>query len=459
MKTEKSELFETVPVGRAVITLALPTVIGQVITVIYNMADTYFIGQLGDPAQVAAVQVAMPLFIFFNAISNLFGIGGASLISRSLGDGDTARARRASAFCIWTAAFAAVVYGLTVGALRPRMLPVLGATKDSLPFSSDYVFWTITVGALPTVMNNILAHMIRAEGHASVASAGVAAGGVLNMALDPVFIFVFKMGVSGAAIATMLSNLATAAFFACFILARRRHMSATLDIRAYTLGDRIPFEVLTVGLPSFMASTLATVSNMMLNHLIGSYSDEATAGIGIAKKIDMLAFAIAQGMTQGSLPLIGYNYTSGNRRRMNDAIKTTMTMCFCVAIAGAVWLLTCAAPMAGLFIDSEKTVEYGTGFLRIIALTCITTAPGFMIITIFQATGQRIKPLLLSFLRKGIIDIPLMLVLEHFFGIYGIVWAIPLADATALLISLCVFLPYYKGLRRSEAETGGPTRP
>ncbi len=453
MKTEKSELFETVPVGRAVIALALPTVIGQVITVIYNMADTYFIGQLGDPAEVAAVQVAMPLFIFFNAIANLFGIGGASLISRSLGDGDRERARRASAFCIWTAAVAAVLYGVVIGALRSVMLPVLGATtKESFGFAKEYVFWTITVGALPTVMNNTLAHMIRAEGYSSVASVGVAAGGILNMILDPIFIFGLGMGVAGAAIATMLSNLATAVFFAFFIFSHRGRMSATLDPRAYTTGDRIPFEVLTVGLPSFASSSLASISNMMLNHLIGSYSDEATAGIGIAKKIDMLAFAIAQGMTQGSLPLIGYNFTSGNRKRMNKAIKTTMTMCFCVAVAGAVWLLTCAAPMARLFIKSEKTVEYGTNFLRIIALTCITTAPGFMIITIFQATGKRVQPLILSFLRKGIVDIPLMLLFERLFGIYGIVWAIPLADAAALAVSLIVFLPYYRQLKRSETD-------
>ena len=453
MKAEKSELFETVPVGRAVVALALPTVIGQIITVIYNMADTYFIGQLGNPAEVAAVQVAMPLFIFFNAISNLLGLGGASLISRSLGEGDRSRARRASAFCIWTAAAAAVVYGVAVGFARSAMLPVLGTTSTSFGFCRDYVFWTIAVGALPTVMNNVLAQMIRAEGYSSVASIGVAAGGILNMILDPIFIFALGLRVTGAAVATMLSNLAAAVFFAVFITVKRDRMTATLSPRYYTVRDGIPAEVLTVGLPSFIISTLASVSNMVLNHLMGSYSDEATAGIGIAKKIDMLAFAIAQGMTQGSLPLIGYNYTSGNRRRMNDAIKTTLLMCFGVAIAGAVWLFTCAAPMAGLFIDnSPDTVTYSTNFLRIIAITCITTAPGFMIITIFQATGNKIRPLLLSLLRKGAVDIPLMLFLNKTVGVYGIVWAIPIADATALLVSLCVFIPFYRKLRREETK-------
>ena len=452
MKSEKSELFESVPVGRAVIALALPTVAGQIITVIYNMADTFFIGQLNAPAEVAAVQLAMPFFILFNAIANMFGLGGASLISRSLGEGDRDRARRASAFCIWSAAGIALLYGIIIGISRPWLLPALGASSDSIGFCRSYVFWTIAVGALPTVMNNVLAHMIRAEGYSTVASVGVAAGGILNILLDPIFIFGLDMHVTGAAVATMISNLAAALFFACFITKKRGVMSATLDPWQYSLRDKIPAEVVTVGLPSFMSATLATLSNMTLNRLMASYSDEAIAGMGIAKKIDMLAFAIAQGMTQGSLPLIGYNFTSGNRKRMNDAIKTTLLYCMIVSVTGAILLISCADAVTGLFIGDAQTVAYGAKFLKIIAIACITTAPGFMIITIFQATGQRFRPLMLSLLRKGSVDIPLMLIFDKVFDVVGIAWAVPIADIVALAVSFCVFIPYYMNLRRSEAR-------
>ena len=450
MKTEKSELFESVPVGRAVIALALPTVAGQIVTVIYNMADTFFIGQLNDPAQVAAVQLAMPMFVFFNAIANMFGLGGASLISRSLGEGNRDRARRASAFCIWSAAGVALLYGVAVGVLRPWLLPALGASADSIGFCRSYVFWTIAIGALPTVVSNVLAHMIRAEGYSTVASFGVAAGGVLNMILDPIFIFGLRLEVTGAAVATLISNTAAAVFFLCFIIKKRGVMTATLDPKYYTVKDGIPAEVITVGLPSFASATLASFSNMTLNRLMASYSDEAIAGMGIAKKIDMLAFAIAQGMTQGSLPLIGYNYTSGNRRRMNDAIKTTMLYCMIVSVTGAILLISCADIVTGFFIGDAATVAYGASFLKIIAIACVTTAPGFMVVTIFQATGRRFRPLFLSLLRKGTVDIPLMLAFNAWIGVNGIAWAVPIADVIALTVSLSVFVPYYMGLRRTE---------
>ena len=451
VKTEKSELFESVPVGRAVIALALPTVVGQLITVIYNMADTFFIGQLDSPAEVAAVQLAMPLFIFFNAIANLFGLGGASLISRSLGEGDRDRARNTSAFCIWSAASIALVYGAAIGISRPVLLPLLGASADSIGFCRSYVLWTIAVGAVPTVMNNVLAHMIRAEGYSTVASFGVAGGGILNMILDPIFIFGFNMHVTGAAVATLLSNIAASVFFMCFILKKRGAVCATLSPKYYTVGGGIPAEVVTVGLPSFMSASLAVISNMTLNRLMASDSDEAIAGMGIAKKIDMLAFAIAQGMTQGSLPLIGYNFTSGNRKRMNDAIKTTMLYCMIVSVTGAALLIFGADAVTGLFIDDAVTVAYGAEFLKIIAIACITTAPGFMVITIFQATGCRIRPLILSLLRKGSIDIPLMLIFNAVLGTIGIAWAIPIADAAALAASISVFVPYYMKLKKEES--------
>lgn len=454
MKTEKSELFERVPVGRAVVALALPTVVGQLITVIYNMADTFFIGQLDNPAEVAAVQLAMPLFIFFNAIANLFGLGGASLISRSIGEGDRDRASSASAFCIWSAAGLALIYGVVIGISRPALLPMLGASADSIGFCRSYVLWTIAVGAVPTVMSNVLAHMIRAEGYSTVASVGIAGGGILNMILDPVFIFGFGMHVTGAAVATLLSNIAASAFFVCFIYKKRGTLCTTLLPKYYTVKDGIPVEVVTVGLPSFMSASLAVISNMTLNRLMASDSDEAIAGMGIAKKIDMLAFAIAQGMTQGSLPLIGYNFTSGNRKRMNDAIKTTMLYCMIVSVAGAALLIFGADAVTGLFIGDEATVAYGADFLKIIAIACVTTAPGFMVVTIFQATGRRVRPLILSLLRKGTIDIPLMLAFGAMLGTTGIAWAIPIADATALAVSLAVFAPYFVKLKREETVTG-----
>lgn len=410
------------------------------------MADTFFIGQLGDPDQVAAATLAMPIFMLLTAFANLFGIGGASMISRCLGAGDREKARQTAAFCIWSAALVSLCYGAAVLLLRGSLLPLLGADGDTSGFCSTYLFWTVGIGAAPTVLNACLAHLVRSEGYAGQASFGVAFGGVLNIILDPVFIFLFRMEIAGAAIATMLSNAAAAAYFFAFLFRIRHSTAITPSPKCFTLGRGIPAEVLTVGLPSFVMTLMSTLSNLTLNRMIAGYSNEAVAGMGIAKKIDLMAFAIAQGMTQGTLPLIGYNYSSGDRRRMLSALKVLLLDCLAVAIAGMALMFFAATPITRCFINDAATVAFGRTFLRIVCLACPTTALNFLAITIFQATGKRVQPLILSLLRKGGLDIPLMLLFNALVGVNGIAWATPLADALALLVSAALVLPYLKKL-------------
>lgn len=453
----KDELFCKMPVRQAVLTLAVPTVISQIITVVYNMADTFFIGQLNDPNQVAAATVSMPVFAALTALSNLFGIGGASKIARCLGKGDRETARRTAAFSIWTAMAVSLCYGLLVFLCRPHLLPLLGANAETYEFCSNYVFWTITVGALPTVLNAGLAHLIRTEGYARQAGFGVAFGGVLNIALDPLFIFVFHMEITGAAIATMLSNTAATLYFLLFLYKIRHKTVITARPKDYSLANGIPGDVIVGGLPSFIMMMLGCLSNSVLNRLITSYSNEAMAGMGIAKKIDMIAFSVAQGMTQGVLPLIAYNYAAGNRPRMTRSIQVTLAYTLMIACTATLTLFLFAAPITRCFINNDATVAYGRDFLKVICFTCPSTAVNFMIITVFQATKQKVQPLILSLLRKGSLDIPLMFALNHVIGIGGIAWATPLADWLALAVSLTLFLPYIKKIKREgeKAQASG----
>ena len=381
----KTELFEKAPVTHAVLALIVPTVISQLITVIYNMADTFFIGQLNDPNQVAATSISLPLFLLTTGMANLFGIGGASLVSRSLGVGDTEKVRKTSSFCIWSAAAAAFIYGILILAFRGFILPAVGADSDTFEFGSRYLFWTLTVGAVPTVLNAVLSHLVRAEGYSAQASFGVALGGVLNIALDPLFIFGFRLEIAGAAIATMLSNLIALVYFVALILVKRGKFHLTLDPRSYSASDGIVKEVMLVGLPSSIMNLMGIFSNVTLNKLLVSYCNEAVAGIGIAKKIDMLAFAIANGISQGVIPLIGYNYSAKNISRMRGAIKVTLLLSLAVTTVGAVLLFTCANPLVKAFIDDEMTVKYGSMFQRIICKTGPFTAITTVIISIFQS--------------------------------------------------------------------------
>lgn len=330
--------------------------------------------------------------MLLTGFANLFGLGGSSLISRCLGTGDQEKARHCAAFCIWTGAAVALLYGIAVVLLEPLLFPILGASADTWEYCRQYAFWTIGVGAVPTVMNAELAHLIRAEGYSKPAGFGVAFGGILNIVLDSIFIFAFHLDIQGAAIATLLSNLIAMGYFFGFLYHIRENTVVTPNPKAYSVGEHIPAEVLSVGLPGFVMTLMSTISNAALNHMVAGYSDTAIAGMGIAKKIDLLAYAIAQGMTQGTLLLIGYNYTSGNHKRMKAAIKTAFAYSFAVACAGAVLLWTLAAPVSRCFIADAETVHYGQHFLKVICLACPTTAVNFMVITVFQAIGKKVQP-------------------------------------------------------------------
>ena len=444
MKADKTELFEKTPVIQAVLALVVPTVISQMITVIYNMADTFFVGQVGDPNQVAAASLCLPLFLVTTGLANLFGIGGASLISRSLGLGDTAKARKTSAFCIWTSAAVAFLYGVGIFALHGTILPLVGADEYTYDFCASYLFWTLTVGAIPTVLNAALAHLVRAEGYSGQASFGVALGGGLNILLDPVFIFGFHLEITGAAVATMLSNLIAMLYFMLLILIKHSRFHLTLNPRYYSVSDGIPKEVVLVGLPSSIMNVMGIFSNITLNKLLVHYSNAAVAGIGIAKKIDMLAFAIANGLSQGVIPLIGYNFSAKNTQRMRDAIKVTLILSLTVTTVGAVLLFTCANPLVRAFINDAQTVHYGSMFQRIICITGPFTAITTVIISIFQSVGQKGKPLVLSMLRKGGLDVPFMFLLDSLAGADAIAWATPIADCGAMLVGILLFVPLWR---------------
>ena len=442
---QKYEVFENMPIKKAVISLAIPTVISQLITVVYNMADTFFIGQLNDPVQVAAATLSMPPFIFLTGIANLFGIGGASMMSRQIGAGNPEKARNCAAFSMWGALMAALVYGLLITVFKGSLLPLIGVRETTFPLVYQYLFWTTTLGAVPTVMNTLFSHLVRTEGKARSASFGVMLGCVMNIILDPLFIFTFKMEIMGAAVATMVSNCIATLYFIVIIL-RSKETVISLCPSFFTLKEGIPREILTTGFPSFLMVLMSFFSNTFLNSLVSGYSNEAIAGMGIAKKVDMVGFAIAQGMTQGVLALIGYNYAAKNYQRMKAAVKTTLIYSVGIAAVFSIVLFLFASPIARMFIQNEETVAYGQRFLRIMCITCPLASVTMMVVTIFQAIGEKTRPMLISLMRKGGFDIPFMVLYNMLIGVIGIAWATPTADVLAMTAGLLLLAPYWKKL-------------
>ena len=446
-KRDRQNLYTDMPVGRAVITLAIPTVLSQIITVVYNMVDAFFIGQLNDPAQMAAATLAMPPFIMLVGFGNLFGIGGASLISRSLGAGNRQRARQTASFAIWGCAVLALVYGLVFVVFKSSVLPLLGAKATTFDYAYDFLFWTVTVGAVPSVLSVCLSHLVRSEGLAQHAAIGVAVGVLSNIALDPLFIFALNMQITGAAVATALGNTISALYLVVVIWRRRRQSTINASPRCFTMGQGIAREVVLVGLPNFIMNLMGVVSNTVLNSLMASYSDAAIAGIGIAKRVDMLTMAVAIGMTQGVLSLIAYNYAANNFERMRKSIRTMLTYTLVLSFITTAGLLLFAAPVSRLFMADAATVAYSQYFIQALSVICPLQAVTMSATTALQAIGRKTGPLVLSFMRKGTIDVPFMLLLNTVAGAYGVVWGTPIAEAVGCVVAAIIYLLTFRKLR------------
>ena len=367
---EEQYLFEKMPVPRAVATLAVPTIISQVVTMIYNLADTFFVGQLGDPLMVAAVSLVSPWFNLLTALGNLFGLGGSSLISRMMGLKKHEDIKYVSAFSIWGGAAVTLLFSILTYLFRGPLLNFLGASPDTYSYAEDYLRWVVVFGGVPTMASLALGHLLRSEGHAKQASAGMMFGGILNVILDPVFIFGFHLNVAGAAMATALSNTASVVFFVVQYIRLRGNTSVSLNPRFFTF--RFLRQVFSVGLASALATALGNASNMVMVHLASGYGDIPVAAYGVVKRIDQFPLNVSMGLCQGFMPLVGYNFASKDYGRM----RKVSTFSWKVALIISACFIACFAAFAPqllhLFIPEEQTSALGASFLRI---ACLAVQP------------------------------------------------------------------------------------
>ena len=446
---KREALFSEAPVWEAVARLALPTIVSQVILVLYNMADTFFIGQNGTDAMITAAAVCMPAFMILSAISNLFGIGAVGVISRANGAGNPEKAKDASSFAFWGCFAAAAVYGLFCLILRDPYVDLLGGSSPSVhPYAAGYLFWTVSVGGIVTAENTLLGHLIRAEGRSLAASVGIGLGGVLNILLDPLFMFViFPHGeeVKAAALATLLSNFCAFLYFLVSYAAVKTRGETRLTLTPRKPASETVREVLTTGAPACLMTFCENLSYAVLDNLMAQNGVPAQAGIGVAKKINMLAHCIVRGMSQGVLPLIGYTYAAGMRRRMRSAVRLSaggsiVLALFCTSVS-----LIFAMPLVRLFNQNGgESIVYGAAFLRILCLGGPFSAWAYACISIFQGVGRSKASLALALMRKGALDIPLMFLLRFASPDCGIVAATPLADLAVCLAAAGIYIRFVR---------------
>ena len=441
----EKELFEELPVPKAVATLAIPTIISQVVTMIYNLADTFFVGQIGNPYMVAAVSLVSPWFNLLTALGNLFGLGAGSLISRMLGRNNHKDIRNVSAFSIWGGAVVTGLFSLLTYLFRRPLLLFLGASPDTYAFAQSYLNWVVVLGGVPTMLSLSMGHLLRSEGHARPASMGMMFGGILNVVLDPVMIFGFDLNVSGAAIATAFSNLASVVFFVVMYYRLGDKTAVSLLPRYFTF--RFVRPIFSVGLASALATTLGNISNMVIVSLSSGYGDIPVAAYGIVKRIDQFPLNVSMGLCQGFMPLVGYNYASKNYKRMREVSffswKTAVAMSACFIACFAVF----APQILHLFIPEEQTSALGAGFLRIACLAVPFTAVNFLISYTLQAMGKGTQSAILTFSRQGLLNVPLLIIMNVVVGLYGMIWTQLIVELIMLPVSMGMYMHTWRKLK------------
>ena len=419
-------LFREMPIPKAVANLSLPMVITSLVTIVYNLADTFYVGMLNDPVQNAAVTLVYPVILAFYAINNLFGIGTSSMMSRSLGEGDYEKVRNCSVFGFYGALVCALLFAVLCTVFRDPLLKLLGADADTYQATAEYLFWTVSCGAVPGILNVVQGCMIRSEGAALHASIGSMSGCILNIILDPFFILPFglNMGAAGAGLATFISNCVAMVYFLILVPARRGKTFISLDFRRLKqLNRRVVTGILGVGVPASIQNILNVTGSTILNNFTAGYGAAAVAAMGISHKLQNIPMNVVLGFAQGVMPLVSYNYTSGDHKRMKKSILFTLGV-----ITPALLLLTVgfwigAPVLIRMFMENEEIILYGTRFLRGMSLAMLFFGIDFTTVSVFQALGRGHNALIFAVMRKILLEIPLLVILNALFPLFGLAYA------------------------------------
>lgn len=454
-RRDERALFESVPVPRALASLALPTIAGQLIILIYSLADTFFIGRLNDPSMVAGAAVILPVFNICVPLSALAGIGGGSLISRLLGAKQPDAASRVSSFSLAFSAALALSFSVLCAAFMDELLAALGTSGDVARHARLYADSVLVVGALPTVMTITMANLLRSVGRARDAGFGVSMGGVVNIALDPLLMFVLfprEMAALAAGAATMTSNLIAFVWFAVKIFRLRERTVLRLLPRDGVPTMEHVFSILYVGIPSALTTLLFDLDYMVIGRLMSAYGHEALAAIGIVLRAERLPLNVGVGICLGMMPLVAYSRTSGDHERMRHAANFARLVGLAFAAASVAMYELLAPSIMRAFIEDAQTIAIGTDLLRVRAIATPLMFICFHLVFFFQGIGMGGSALLLGVSRWAVFNIPMLFIMEAALGMYGIVWAQTAADICTISLSYAVYRRSMRSLSDSCAR-------
>lgn len=438
MQDKTTEIFRDAPVPKAVISNVVPSVISMIMILVYNLADTFFIGQTNNAYMVAAISVATPAFLLFMAVGMLFGIGGTSLISRSLGEGNTEKAKNASAFCFWTGLGIGIIAMIFIFLFAEPISRAIGASDDTVGYASQYL--RIVSTAIPfLILSNSFSNIIRAEGKANTAMLGVLIGNLINIVLDPVMILGLGWDVAGAAVATVLGNIFAAVFYIRHLLSKNAILS--IHPKYYKAANGIALGVLSIGVPASLNNILMSLSNIIVNNIMLSYGDMAVAGLGVAMKVNMIVVMLLVGLGTGIQPVLGYCFGAGNRKRYMAVLKFSLILAFGLSVVMTVICYCGAGPLVHAFLQDPDAFAYGMSFARIYIYSGPVMGLLFVFVNAIQSTGAALPALILSISRQGLLYLPVLFLFRSIFDSAAMLAAAqPITDYLSTTLAIILFI-------------------
>lgn len=436
-----ASVYEEKNISKAIMRVGLPAMLGQLTTLIYNIADTFFVSLTKEPAAIAAVTLCAPILLIIMSIACVFGMGGSSVIARLLGQEQTKEAGTTMHFCVYAMAASGIITLILGLVFLQPLAKISGADADNIAYTCDYLKW-IFVGAPFIMLANGFVHLFRSAGLIKEGTIGLILGNAVNMALDYIFIAVFGMGTAGAALATSLGFVcATVYYIACMIReGKKGNELVPLSPKHFSPDAAMIRNVIGIGIPGALITVLMSVSNIVLNNYISIYGSDAVASYGIAYKLDMIPILLSVGLSQGVAPLVGYYYGANKNKRMSDTVKYTVLYGVLMGAAFTAVFMLFGKPLAAIFLQDEALIEQTGFFLKILCLSAPMLGVINMMTSYFQALGKAVKSLTITILRNAVLFIPGVIILNYFWKLNGVIAAQPVVETVLTIICIIMYI-------------------
>lgn len=440
-----ASIYKEKNISKAILCVGLPAMLGQLTTLIYNIADTFFVSLAKDPTMIAAVTLCAPILLIIMSIASIFGMGGSSVIARLLGEEKKKEAGTTMNFCVYAMAFSGIITLILGLVFLQPLAKISGADTNNIAYTCDYLKW-IFIGAPFIMLANGFVHLFRSVGLIKESTIGLVLGNVINMVLDYVFIAILEWGTAGAALATSLGFLcATVYYILCMVREEYKgNQLVPLTPKRFSPNATMVHNVINIGIPGALITVLMSVSNIVLNNYISIYGSGAVASYGIAYKLDMVPILLSVGLSQGVAPLVGYCYGGNAKKRMSDIMKYTILYGVSMGIVFTIVFILFGKPLAAIFLQDNVLIKQTEYFLKILCLSAPLLGIINMITSYFQALGKALKSLIITVLRNAVLFIPGVIILNYFWKLDGVIAAQPVVET--LLTIICILM-YIKDIK------------